>query len=317
MKLRSIIVAGCLAACLWPGPSALSGQSVEHVKNLQLKKKGTGKSVASFLMGKKKQADIKPTSICRVTPDRLCLTDSVNGAVLIIDNTGKIIKTIARVKGLRLSSPVSVCVDDHGDLYVSDSANQVVLQFGPKYKFKKVFILQPDARITGIAFRGETFYGVDTPNHRILCFDREGRFLRAFGGRGTAEGRFNYPTHIAADGQYLYITDAMNFRVQVFTHTGKFVRTFGSAGRRGGNFSKPKGVAVDKHQRVFVTDAMFDNVQLFDKEGRFLHFFGGPGNQPSEFWMPLGIMIDTDGAIWVADTYNQRIQVFKLLENQP
>ena len=298
----------------------LCAQSVKFQKSIDLQKRGNKKSVASFLLGKKADTGIKPCAVCRLTPGELCITDSVNGAVVIIDNNGKVKKTITRVRGLRPASPVSVCTDDRGNFYVADSSNRVVLKFGNGHKFQKVFIALPGARITGIVFstfRDGTFFCTDTPNHRILCFDREGRLSGTIGARGTGPVQFNFPTHIAVDDLYLYITDAMNFRIQVLTHAGEFVRAIGSVGRGGGNFSKPKGLAVDAKRRIYVADAMFDNIQIFDFNGEFLYYFGGPGHKDGEFWMPADVMTDNGNQIWVTDTYNHRLQVFKLSEEAP
>lgn len=311
MKRLAVFV--CLSALV---PLWLAPQSVEHVKNIQIRYKSNVKtSVKSFLFGKAEKGTVKPYALCRLGPDLLCVTDAMNGAVYIIDTGGIIKKKIHRVKGIELASPVGVCLDDRKNLYVSDSANGGIIRFDSRYKFERLFAAPPDSRISGIVFAGGSLYGVDTLNHRVLCFDGEGNRRFAFGERGTGNGQFNFPTHIGADEKYIYITDAMNFRVQVFDHKGGFVRVLGSWGRGGGNFSKPKGVAVDQKRRIFVADAMFDNVQIFSFEGTFLYFFGEPGRGDGEFWMPMGVMVNGDNTIWIADTYNNRLQVFKLLED--
>lgn len=299
----------------------ISAKSVRFFKSIHFQGKSEKKNLGSFLLGKGEKKHIKPSSICRLNEHRLCITDTINGLVVIIDNQGKIKKKLTHVKGFKIVSPVCVCVDDRGDIYVSDSALGVVFRFDSRYKFKGIFISSSsspkEGRITGFVFSQATgvFYCVDTTNHRILCFDREGKLKFSFGNRGAADGQFNFPTHITADKEFIYVTDALNFRVQVFDHSGTFRRDIGSHGRGGGNFSKPKGIAVDKERHIFVADAMFDNVQIFDFNGQFLYYFGGPGHHDGEFWMPTGIMVDNDNTIWVADTYNSRIQVFKLEED--
>lgn len=287
-------------------------QSVIFVKNIYFKSESNNKKVASFLFGQTKRKEIKPYSLCRIGESRLCVTDSDNGIIIIIDNNGEILKKITHIKGQKIVSPVSACIDGRGNLYVSDSALGAVLKFDNKYKFLEIFISNSKSRITGIAFREGIFYCVDTRNHQILCFDIEGELKASFGKRGTDHGEFNFPTHIAIDNQYLFITDALNFRIQVFKHSGEFIRAFGSIGRGGGNFSKPKGLAVDGEKRIFVVDAMFDNVQIFNFKGEFLYYFGSPGKQDGEFWMPADVLVDKDNLIWITDTYNHRIQVFRL-----
>ena len=301
----------------------ISAKSVRFLKSIHFQARSEKKNLGTFLLGKGREKQVKPSSLCRLNEQRLCITDTINGLVIIMDNQGKIIKKLTHIKGFKMVSPVCACVDDRGDIYVSDSALQGVFRFDPKYKFKGIFISSSStpgqSRITGIVYSqaAGTFYCVDTANHRVLCFHRDGQLKFSFGNRGAAEGQFNFPTHITADNEYIFITDALNFRVQVFDHTGKFIRVIGSYGRGGGNFSKPKGIAVDKEQHIFAADAMFDNVQVFDINGRFLYYFGAPGHQDGEFWMPSGIMVDNDNTIWVVDTYNSRIQVFKLVEDTP
>lgn len=315
MRRPAVYVCLCICACVFV-PLWLNAQSVKHVKSIPIRyKSDVKKSVKSFLFGKEKEEPVKPYTLCRLGPDRLCAVDAINGAVYIIDDEGMIKKKIDNVKGIRLGSPVGICLDDKENLYISDSSRGGIIRFTRSYKYDRVFAAPPDSRITGIAFSKGILYGVDTVNHRVLGYDGEGKQVLSFGERGTGNGQFNFPTHIDADEEFLYITDAMNFRVQVLDGKGGFVRTLGSWGRGGGNFSKPKGVAVDKKKRIYVTDAMFDNVQIFDFEGAFLYFFGEPGQMDGEFWMPMGIMVNGDNTIWVADTYNNRIQVFKLSED--
>jgi sugar lactone lactonase YvrE len=311
---KNIGLAVLLSAGIFLGsfPVFLSAQPVQFVKTIDLKKEGGKKSIGSFLFGRKDRPVILPGSICLLDNQRLAVTDAVNGAVIILHHSGAVKKRITRFKGERLISPVSCCVDDAGSLYVSDSTLCVVLQFDREYKFKKIFIAHPEGRITGIFFTGEVFYCVDTLEHRIFCYSRQGKLKFAFGKRGTGAGEFNFPTHITADNQYVYITDTMNFRVQVFDRAGEFIRTFGKVGREGGNFSKPKGLAVDGQQRIYIADAMFDNIQIFSIKGEFLYYFGSPGHHEGEFWMPSDVLVDKNNLIWVADTYNSRIQVFKL-----
>lgn len=46
--------------------------------------------------------------------------------------------------------------------------------------------------------------------------DPSGRFLRAFGSQGTADGKFNYPWGVTTDALgFIYVCDKENHRVQV------------------------------------------------------------------------------------------------------
>ena len=58
-------------------------------------------------------------------------------------------------------------------------------------------------------------------NSRIAKFDRNGRFLKSWGVRGSEPGQFNAPHSIAIDAQgNVYVADQGNKRIQVFDRTG-------------------------------------------------------------------------------------------------
>ncbi|MFC2163973.1 6-bladed beta-propeller [Acidobacteriota bacterium] len=311
MKVRSLVlICSIVLLCF----AELNAQSVKLLRMIDFQKGAKDKSISTLIFGKKQDKDLKPGSLCQIGLDKFAITDAVNGLVLIIDGRGKIQKKISHAGKLKLISPVGVCVDNKGSLYVSDSARGGVFRYDARHKYKGIFLIPPNSRITGILFAKGIFFCVDTRNHRILSFDGDGELTKSFGGRGSGQGEFNFPTHIAADNEYIYVTDALNFRIQIFDFRGEFIRAIGSPGRGGGNFSKPKGMAVDTKRRIFVADAEFDNIQIFNFEGEFLYHFGGPGHQDGEFWLPSGVMAHSDGTIWVVDTYNTRIQVFKVVE---
>lgn len=50
----------------------------------------------------------------------------------------------------------------------------------------------------------------------VQVMDPSGRFLRAFGSQGTADGKFNYPWGVTTDALgFIYVCDKENHRVQV------------------------------------------------------------------------------------------------------
>ena len=87
------------------------------------------------------------------------------------------------------------------------------------------------------------------PSHRIVRFDRTGKYLGEFGKKGSGPGEFIQPHALALtpDGN-LVVGDRSNNRVQILTPDGKFVREFHS-------FSRPSGVAVDRNGMLYVADS--------------------------------------------------------------
>ncbi len=205
-------------------------------------------------------------------------------------------------------SPVALC-DRDGVVYVSDSGAATVYRYTGKGELQP-FIAEGLVRPTGIAWEedGERFYVVDTGDHSVKVFDRDGSAVDTIGGVNSPV-RFHFPTFAAvAAGGDLLVNDALNYSIRRFDSGGKVVGAFGREGDGPGSFARPKGIALDSDDHVYVVDNLFDNIQVFDRDGRLLVVIGARGQRRGEFWSPGGIDI-VDDTIYVADTFNNRIQV--------
>ncbi len=154
-------------------------------------------------------------------------------------------------------------------------------------------------------------YVVDVAGDRVVVLAADGSRVGAFGGPGSAEGRFHEPRGVAVapDGT-VYVADTGNNRIQHFSAEGDLLGAWGETGSREGRFNEPTGVAVDGRGRVFVVDRLNNRVQVFDGGGRPLRSWGGFGAEPGRFANPTGLSIGPDGDVYVADTFNARIQRF-------
>lgn len=223
---------------------------------------------------------------------------------------------IAREGGAPLPSPVALAPGGAGEVYVTDSELAQVFVIRPGARTAVPLALPAMGQPTGIAFDAASgrLFVVDTTAHRVNVIDAQGRLQASFGGRGAADGEFNYPTLLWRDGQgRLYVTDSLNFRVQVFDGDGRFLRKFGQAGDGTGDNMRQKGVATDSFGHVYVVDSLFSAIQIFDQRARLLLSLGAPGGDRGEFWMPVGIFIDGEDRIYIADSYNRRVQVLRYI----
>jgi sugar lactone lactonase YvrE len=177
---------------------------------------------------------------------------------------------------------------------------------------------QPNAfaRPSRLAIDGQgALYIMDTDNHRVQKFDRDGRFLAMWGGEGKGEGQFTFRTGIgwaggvAADATgNIYVADA-NHRIQKFDAAGQFVLAWGSQGRGDGQLLQPGGMTVDGQGNVYVADAGQHRVQKFDPTGRFLLAWGGEGTGEGQLQRPWGVAVDRQGNVYVTDI-SPRLQKF-------
>jgi NHL repeat-containing protein/6-bladed beta-propeller protein len=261
---------------------------------------------------------IRPTAVASNGPV-LYIADAGAQALLMIDTErGRFLK-VTSAKDQPFASPVAVALG-RDRVYLADSFLGKIFVYDLDLDLKHV-IVDPDLqRPAGLAFdrAADRLYVADARAHRVSIFTGEGRRVGAIGHRGTGDGEFNFPTHVAVDGAgTIYVTDALGFRIEMFEPDGRFRGAFGRHGDGSGQFATPKGVAVDSEGHVYVVEPLFDAVQIFDRRGRFLMSFGDRGLRPGQFWLPVGVFIDTENRIYVADSYNQRIQVFQYLGGPP
>lgn len=172
-------------------------------------------------------------------------------------------------------------------------------------------------------------------------------FTLAWGGPGSAAGRFNVPNGVATDADgNVYVTDVFNSRVQVFTNGGVFVRQFrvrpqsyGIAVAPSGNLyvsdarndvvreytpagalvntfgsstlRTPVGVAVDADGNVYVASSAGDEIDEFAGDGTPLRSIGSSGTGPGKFLTPYDVAIGPDRSVWVTDYFTDRVLGFR------
>jgi len=86
-------------------------------------------------------------------------------------------------------------------------------------------------------------------NARVVKYDRDGRFVKQWGGHGKGAGQFEMPHCLAMDrAGRLYVGDRDNNRMQIFTQDGKFLGQWHQFGR-------PSGCFIDSNDILYVTDS--------------------------------------------------------------
>lgn len=269
--------------------------------------------VGQIIAGRQEEWLIRPTAVV-ATGEVIYVADAGAQALWVLDAARGRFQKIQKAKQQGLVSPVAVAVGAKGQLYLADSFLAKIFVYDAELNLTTTLTDPNWRRPAGLAFdvARDRLYVADSAAHRVFTHAGDGRPVGGIGQRGTADGEFNFPTHVAVDAAgTIYVTDSLGFRIQVFDPEGRFVSKFGAHGDSSGDFAMPKGVALDAQGHVYVVDALFDAVQIFDREGRFLLAFGERGLGPGQFWLPAGVFIGTGDRIYVADAYNQRIQIFQ------
>ncbi|WP_144140857.1 peptidyl-alpha-hydroxyglycine alpha-amidating lyase family protein [Paraburkholderia sp. BCC1884] len=148
--------------------------------------------------------------------------------------------------------------------------------------------------------------------HPMLVFDRNGRFLRAWG-----EDTFQAPhgIDIGRDGM-IYCTDASDHTVRKFTPEGKLLLTLGTPGESspfmsGRPFNRCTHTALSPRGDIYVSDGYMNaRIHKYTPDGKLEKSWGECGSSAGQFYLPHNLCSDEEGWVYVADRENHRIQVF-------
>ncbi|MBC7505843.1 MAG: hypothetical protein H7267_09000 [Sandarakinorhabdus sp.] len=157
----------------------------------------------------------------------------------------------------------------------------------------------------------------------IIAFDKDGNFLRNFGGGLTL---FPHGFFIDANDN-IWLTDArigsgatagQGGQVFKFSPDGKLLLTLGTkgvAGVHGNSFTEPNAVITAKDGTIFVADGHtaykgIARIVKFAPDGRYLTEFGTPGKDPGQLEVPHALAFDSKGRLFIADRWNNRVSVF-------
>jgi sugar lactone lactonase YvrE len=147
--------------------------------------------------------------------------------------------------------------------------------------------------------------GVSPQNPGVLKFDKNGKFIKFWGGKGTEPGKFDVAHGIAIDAKgLLWVTDRENERIQIFDQDGKYIREVKYAGL-------PCSLDIGK-QNIYMVNGFTGQLLKLDLDGKVLAAVGKPGAAGTwgEFGEAHFIAVSPKGEIYIADSVNRAVQKF-------
>lgn len=185
----------------------------------------------------------------------------------------------------------------------------------PRFELSQDWLKLPDDIIldqtTGVAVdSGDNVYVFHRGTPPVLCFRRDGTFIRGFG-----EGYINWAhgLEIAPDNT-LWVTDNRDHIVLHFSPDGVLLHTLGIRGTAGESdtaFNRPTDVAISSSGDLFITDGYGNSrVAVFSENLEFQHAWGDSGTAPGQFNLPHANAFDSQERLFVCDRENSRIQIF-------
>jgi DNA-binding beta-propeller fold protein YncE len=165
---------------------------------------------------------------------------------------------------------------------------------------------------------GNIFVADGYNNSRVAKFDKNGKYIKSWGSRGTQPGQFHTVHTIATDAKgNVYVGDRENKRIQVFDNNGTFKTMYINVGA-------PWAVCVTPgpHQYLYTSNsngtADMDNGEIYKMEldGKILGKFGTAGKQLKEFGSIHEIDCRNPNEIYVGEITNWRVQKLTLHPDQ-
>jgi len=204
-----------------------------------------------------------------------------------------------------LNSPSGIALDASGDVWVSDTGNNRVVEFSASGTDIGGFTPSGSYALNGptaiaVNAAGDVFVA-DTGDNRVVEFTATGTELNVFGAAGGS-GALNAPSGVAvnASGQVL-VSDTGNNRVAEFTASGAYSTSFNS------KMGSPTGITVDASGDIWVADSGLadagpDAVMEYNSAGTWLTTLGsGETSVKGGLSDPSDVALDGSGHAFVAD----------------
>ena len=255
----------------------------------------------------------------------------------------------------------TVRIDRSDNIWITDKGSDMVVKFSPRGRVLLVFGRKQEAsdretaplerpnpplphedgrfrQVTDVAFdpAGNAFISDGYINSRVAKVDRNGKWLKSWGSKGSKPGEFNTPHSIAADAKgNIYVADRGNRRIQVFDGEGAFQREFtidvpydAKAARPaignlpdlakieagGGPKTQMPGapwtvcITPGPNQVLYASDAFPGRVFKLSLDGKVLGVLGESGKQLKQFGWIHEIACPSENVLYVAELLNWRVQ---------
>jgi hypothetical protein len=238
----------------------------------------------------------------------------------------------------------AVRVDPQDNIWVVDEGTDMVIKFTPDGRVAMTMGRRPElaggvhatpppnappppatpyrfGRPTDVAWdaAGNIFISDGYTNSRVVKYDKNGRYIKEIGTRGTESGQFNTPHSIQTDANgNVYVADRGNRRIQVLTNDLTVKGVYDNVGA-------PWAVCITPgpHQYLYSSNSYPDNnnsralnvsgeVYKMELDGTVVGKFGKAGKQLKEFSTIHAIDCRNENDLVVGEITAWRVQRIQL-----
>ncbi|HTB50824.1 MAG TPA: hypothetical protein VK701_07590, partial [Solirubrobacteraceae bacterium] len=251
------------------------------------------------------------------------VADKANNRIEVLTSTsGAYVTSFGTSGSGALKEPEGIALDSSGDIWVSDTGHNRIVEFGPEGTFSREVgsLGSGNGQLKGpqgITISEGSVFVVDAGNDRVQQFSSTGAYLAQFGSKGSGSGQFKEPYGITSNPSSgnLYVADLGNHRSQEFSPSGRYLtswETWGPAHQ----LTSPYGLAVGSTGTLYVSDLYGSKVTVWTPpEAGAAHLgyasqIGSAGSGNGQFSTPIDEATDGEGNLWVTDYGNNRIEEF-------
>ena len=250
------------------------------------------------------------------------------------DRSGRFVKEVGK-DTYGFMAAAQVRVDPADNLWVVDEMSNMVMKFDPEGRVVMLLGRKAESEVvpartaargdgagqptdlfnrpTDVAWdaAGNIFVADGAGNARIAKFDKDGKFLKSWGKRGTAPGEFANVLRIAVDAQgHVYAGDGGNKRIQVFDNNGAFKTAFS-------NFGNAQAMCMTRGASpvLYVSNSnpwndidVAGEIYKMRLDGTAIGRFGRAGKLLKEFGTVNSIDCRTENTLYVGEIGNLRVQ---------
>jgi sugar lactone lactonase YvrE len=262
----------------------------------------------------------------------VCSTSTVDPILKLDRMTGEV---LASWGAGMFAFPHGIHVDSDGNVWITDSmgneagtVGHQVIKFSPEGEILMTLgragvagsgadtFNEPTDVIT--APNGDIFVADGHSGHllppprdataRIMKFTRDGKFVREWGGIGSAPGEFRTPHALAFDSQgRLIVADRGNNRLQIFDQDGNFIDSYEQFSRVSDLFIDADDTlyAIDSESNAIFNPGWLNGIRIGnaaeDRVTAFIppHWTGSGSSRQGV--AGEGVAVDADGNVYVAE----------------
>lgn len=253
------------------------------------------------------------------------------------DKTGKYVREIGKDSyGFMFAAQVRV--DPADNIWVVDQMTNMVIKFDPQGRLMMLLGRKAESvpvparpptgdgsgqptdlfdRPTDVAWdaAGNIFVADGLGNARIAKFDKDGKFVKSWGKKGSLMGEFANVRSIAVDAQgNVYAADGGNKRIQVFDNNGTFKAAIHDVGNA-------QALCLTKGANPVLYSSNSNPPNDIDRDGEIYKLrldgtitgkFGKAGKLPKEFGTVNAIDCRDENTLYVGEIGNLRVQKLTL-----